>query len=106
MAMTQSALIFIGALATLSTLGLFINLGDRWTNILVEFTASILWGLFGLSSWDVIVIDSFAVHHSEPILPLVYLGFGFAFILALYALYDLVVGAGQQAKETEFGDMV
>jgi uncharacterized membrane protein YuzA (DUF378 family) len=99
--MTQLALVFLGALSTLATLGLFVEFDDRWTGVLVEFLAAILWGLFGMSAFDVIVTDGVSPPVSEPILPLAYLGIGLAFILALYGFYDFVQGIGAEASETD-----
>jgi uncharacterized membrane protein YuzA (DUF378 family) len=101
MVMTQLTLVFLGALATLATLGLFVEFDDRWTSILVEFLAAILWGLFGMSAFDVIVTEHVSPPVSEPILPLAYLGIGLAFIVALYGFYDLIQGFGAEASEAD-----
>lgn len=104
MAMTPLVLVFMGFVAVLATIGIFVDFDDRWTGVLVTFTASIIWLLVGMSAFDVIVVDN--ATQSEPILPMVYLGLGLAFILALYGFYDLLVGAGDEAKEADLGGMM
>jgi phosphate/sulfate permease len=105
MAVTQLALLFIGALAFVATLGLFYRFGDRWTGILVEGLAAVLWGLLGLSAMDVIVRQSSFASASEPIWPLVFLGIGMALGVGLYAVYDIVEGVGRTANETDLEGM-
>lgn len=101
MAMTQAALFFIGGLAVLTTIGLFVNFQDRWTSVIVSFLAAVLWGVFGLSAFDVIVVDSFASVISEPIMPLVVLGFGMAFVVGVFWLFELSQAIGGEAGMTD-----
>lgn len=106
MAMTQSALMFMGAMATgLAYLGLFKNFvgDDRWTRVLILFASSIVWGVFGLSSYDVIVRDTAYASASEPITPLVYLGFGLAGIMALFGIYEMFQAIGSDARDASEG---
>lgn len=103
MAMTQLALLFIGGLAVLGTLGFFVGFADRWTALLVEFATAMLWGTFAISALDVIVTEGVDPPVSEPIMPLVYLGIGLAVITFLLALNDLVVGVAGEATETDIG---
>jgi len=103
--MTQLALLFIGTLATLATYGLFYQFGDRWTNLLIEFGASALWGLFAVSAMDVIVREAAFTTESEPIWPLVFLGLGMSVLALLYAIYDLAVRVSEEATETDIGGL-
>lgn len=103
MATTQLALLFIGALATAATVGFFYRFGDRLTALLVELAAPILWGLFALSSMDVIVRDAAWASASEPVTPLVWVGIGFAVATFLLWLYDLFEGGSEAAMETDLG---
>lgn len=101
MAMPQLGLLFIGALALILTgvagwLALNANRSDTWTRVLSDVAAALLWGLFGLSAMDVIIRDAAFSSNSEPVWPLVYLGFGAGLIVFLYALYDLLVGVGSE----------
>lgn len=104
--MTQLALLFIGAIALLATFGLFYRFGDRWTALLVEFSATFLWGLFAISAMDVIVTSHVSPPESDAIMPLVYLGIGFAFVTFVYSLYDLVEGVNQEAQEVKESELL
>lgn len=106
MAMTQSALLFMGTFATgLAYLGLFKNFsgGDRWTRVLLLFASAMVWGVFGLSSYDVIVRDTSFASASESIIPLVYLGFGLAFIVALFGIFEMFQAIGSDASDAADG---
>lgn len=101
MAMTQTALVMLGALATLATIGMFYDFPDRWTGVLVGFAAAFMWGLFGMSSFDVIVRDTSFATASEPIMPLVYVGVAMAMITGLFAINDLVKGVAGDASDVD-----
>jgi hypothetical protein len=106
MAMTQSVLLSLGAFATgLGYLGLFKTFGggDRWTRVLLLFASAIVWGLFAMSSYDVIVRETSFASASEPILPLVYLGFGLAFIVALFGVSELLKAMAADASDATDG---
>lgn len=106
MAMTELTLVFLGSLATLTTIGMFVDVFDRWTSLLVTFLASILWATFGLSSFDVIVRDAAYASASEPITPLAYLGIGMAMIIGVYGMADLVVGISEEASDTDTSEVM
>lgn len=103
--MTQLALWFIGLLATLSTLaaaGLVLDgRADRWTRVAVSALAAILWGMFALSSFDVVIDNASYATSSEPILPLVYTGVILAAATGIYTLAVIVQGTGAEASETD-----
>jgi len=101
MAVTELTLVFMATLALLATIGMFLNFADRWTELVVTLTASILWGVVGLSSFDVIVRNTSFATASEPILPMVYIGFSLAGMIAIYALADLVTGVAAEADEAD-----
>lgn len=103
MAMTQLALLFMGALATLATVGMFVNLDDA-SRILVSFSGAILWAFFGMSAFDVYVDE--AATKSEPITPLAYLGIGFAVIVGLFAFYTLIDVVRAETEATDPEDML
>lgn len=102
MAITETILVFMGALATAATVGMFVSFADRWTEMVVTFLAALLWGIVGLSSFDVHA-EAFGPG-SEAILPLAYLGIGLAMTIGMYAAYDLVVGIGEQAADADLSD--
>jgi len=105
MAMTQLMLMFVGVLALFATFGLFYDFRDRWTGVLVGFTASILWGVFGISAFEVTVVGD-AVTHGFEMMPLVIVGVGLAFVTALFALSDLLTGVGSEVRETNPDDVL
>lgn len=87
--MTQTTLLFIGTLATLATIGLFVDFADDWTGVVVAFAASLLWGIFGISSYDIVIFDG-ATTYTTTNMPLVAVGIGFSIMVALYALAMLM----------------
>lgn len=108
MAVTQLTLVLLSAMALFATVGMFVDFDDA-TTVLVSFAAAILWGTTGLSSYDVIMPDPSTAtesYMSAPVEPLVYLGFGFAMITALFAIYELVRALGSEAKATRKEDMI
>lgn len=107
--MTQAALLFIGALATLATLGIFVDFRDadgnpdRATSVIVPMLAAILWGAFALSSSDVIVRDTSFASASEPITPLFWLGVMFALLLGLYGVHELFFATYEETVNADGG---
>lgn len=103
MAMTPLVLVFMGSLATLATLGLFVGRFDAATRALTGFVGAITWGLVGLSAFDVIVTTHVDPPTSEPILPLAYLGIGLAAVVALFAIKELfaVLQSETEAASTD-----
>jgi len=99
--MTQLGLLFLGALAAMmSAAGLFGRFEDRWTNVVLAFAGSVVWGVFGISSFDVIVHSTAYSRQSEPMLPLAYLGVGFAVVVGLFGIRLLLVAVGGEVEET------
>jgi len=100
MPIPQSILIALIALATICTASLFVPLADRWTAIVVEFLAAILWAIVGFSAYDVRMqsLNDPNVATGEPIMPLVFLGFGFGMSVFLYFLADFISGFGSEAS--------
>lgn len=105
MALTELLLVWLGSVALLATYGLFYNFRDRWTQLLVEFGAAILWALFAISSMNVIVPSGASTPVTEPMTMLVYLGIGFALVTFVYGLFDLMTGIGAEATETDIEDV-
>lgn len=89
MAMPQLSLLFIGTLAALAGFfGLTYDFEDEWTAPLLSFLSSVLWGLFGMSSQD-IMVPAGTETQSMQIMSLVLLGFALAFVTLLFAVYAL-----------------
>lgn len=98
MAMTQPMLLGLGLLATLATIGMFLEFGDKATRVLVSFVASILWAFVGLSAFNVTVPVEATVYEFA-MMPVVYVGVGMAIATFLFTLYHLMVGLGEEAQE-------
>lgn len=98
MPITELTFVWLGSIATLATIGMFHNFGDGATRIIVSFVASILWGAFGMSGFNVIVDDAATV--SEPILPLAFLGIAFSVSAGLFAFYNMLVVGTQEIDDT------
>jgi hypothetical protein len=104
--MNALLLAWLGTVALLATLGLFYRFGDKWTGVLVEFTAAMLWALFALSSMDVILTTGTSDPVSQPVRPLFFLGIGMALGTFAYGLYDLMAGAGTEAEEADLAKSI
>lgn len=96
--MTQLALVFLGSFASLTTLGLFVAQFDAATRALTGFIGAVSWGLFGISSFDVIVTEHVDPPVSEPILPLAYLGIGLAIVVGLFATKELLAALRSETE--------
>jgi len=109
MAISQSMLAFVGLLAaSMSYIGLFKPFagGDRWTRVLLLFGGAILWGMFGLSANDVIVgSNNMVTLESVTMLPLVYLGYGAAFVVALFGIFEMFQAITGQTSDAADGIM-
>lgn len=102
MAMTQLLLAWLGTLAAaVSFLGLFVDGFDRWTSVLLTFLGAALWAGVGLGGFDVIVRNSAVATASEPVLPVAYAGIGLSVLVALYGMYDLLLGVSAETDETD-----
>lgn len=104
MAMTQLALLFLGALAGVTSIGLFMRT-DAPTKVVLSFTAAVLWGVFGMSAFDVIIVSESHVVRSEPILPLAYLGLGLAFAATGFAIMQLI-GMLNESRSSDVSEMI
>jgi hypothetical protein len=100
MAMTQPVLLFIGALATLATIGMFVGFADDWTGVVVAFAASLLWGIFGISSFDVILQET-GVSMVVTYWPLVIIGVGFALMTGIFAIMELLFAFNTGASDID-----
>lgn len=102
MVMTETALLFLGTFALIATVGMFVEFDDGWTNVVVGFAAALLWGFFGISSFDVLVVETYYATRSEPIMVFVVLGVGLGGITALYAVYQVFDQLGSDVEESGF----
>jgi hypothetical protein len=106
MAMTQTGLLILGGIATLASIGMFLDFDDDATGLLLGVAAAIVWGAFGMASFDVIVRDNYAATASEPMYPLAYLGLAFAAIFGMLVLYQFVKKVGEEAGATDTEGLV
>lgn len=90
MAMTQTALVILATLATLTSGALFKEFGDRWTRTLLLITSSLLWGIMGISAFDVRMQSTLEANIAtdEPIMPLVFVGVGLAMVVGVFAIWE------------------
>lgn len=98
--MSQTTLLFIGALATLATVGLFVDFADDWTGVVVAFGGSILWGIFGLSAYDITIYEGATVY-SETDMALVAIGIGFGIMVGMYALAMLFSAFNTESSDVD-----
>lgn len=100
MAMTQPMLLFIGVLAAIATVGIFNNWADNWTGVIVAFGAAFLWGIFGISSFNVLVIRDATVT-SVTFMQLVVIGVGLAMMTGVYGITALMYAFGGDADDID-----
>lgn len=106
MVMTQPALLFMGFLATVAGIGVFLDFGDDATRVILAFLSAAVWSMFGIGSFDVIVRESSFASQSEPIMPLVFLGVGMAAIFGLFGLYSLLMATKTEVEATSDSNML
>lgn len=106
MAMTQLGLMMMGGIATLATIGMFKDFGDDETRVIMSFGASVLWGFFGMSSFDVIVRSTSYASASEPITPLAYMGIGLSIITGFFAIWMLLMLVKSETSATDLEGMM
>ena len=99
MAMPELSLLWLGGLAVLVSSTLFREVDERWTELLLTFLAAVLWGMFGLSAYDVTIDDAAAVQ--EPIMEFVVLGIGLSLIIALLGFWRLLRNVGAESQESD-----
>lgn len=100
MAMTQLTLLFIGVLALLATVGMFINFGDDATRIVISFLAAILWSVVGMSAFEVTVVDQ-GQTTTVSLAPLAYIGIALAIMTFAFSLYQIIQILGKEAGATD-----
>lgn len=93
------AVVFLGLVAVLLSVGIFVDFGDDATRVVVAFLAAVVWGFMGLSSFDVYVDDAATV--SEPVYALAYLGLGLAAVSGLAGVKLLFKALQSEAAATD-----
>lgn len=100
MATTQLTLLFLGTLATLATIGMFVDMDDA-TTIVVSAMAAILWAIMANASLDVITNASLGVAASEPVWSLVYVAAIMALGTAAFAVFNIIAILGRRSGATD-----
>jgi len=100
MATTQLTLLFLGTLATLATIGMFLDM-DEPTAIVVSVFAALPWAIMANASLDVITNASLGVEASEPVWSLVYVGAIMAFATAAFAVFNVFAILGNRSGATD-----
>lgn len=99
MATTELTLLFLGVLAAAVTaFGLFYTFNDDWTSPLLVFIGSLLWGLFGMSAFDVETSVTNCCIVSQEYTALVYVGIGFAALTFIFFLAEVLTSLGSSAE--------
>lgn len=98
--MSETTLLFIGVLATLATIGLFVDFTDDWTGVVVAFGGAILWGIFGMSAYDVKVYEAATVY-STTYMPLVVIGIGFGIMVGIYSVAMLFSAFNTESDDVD-----
>lgn len=102
MAMTIGGLAILAALACLATVGLFVDFTDNITHVVLGVLGALIWGIFGLSAFDVIVgVSDTGVPTTRPLTMVAYLGILIAIAVGGYSLYELVAVLGEEAGATD-----
>lgn len=107
MASTPLTVAFMGLVALLATVGMFVDFGEDHdkTRVLVAFAGFTAWALMGVSSMDVVLNDA-TPPASETIWPMVFLGVMLAIICAIFGFVFLARAIGQEANATEAGGLI
>lgn len=99
MAMTQTGLMILGAIATLASAGILRGSDDAGTEIVMHMAATVTWLFFGFGSLDVIVRDNYAATASEPMYPLAWTGLAFGLISGALTLWRIVKAVGEETPQ-------
>jgi len=87
MAMTGTMLFIIAAMGVLLAVGSGYRSIDPWFRVAMAYGSSVTWGVFAVSSMDVIVTTGVDPPVSEPMWPAVFLGLTAALAVFGWALY-------------------
>lgn len=104
MATTPLTLTVLAAVATLATIGMFIEM-DAPTQIVVSVAAAIFWGITANAALDVLVAPE-RTSNTEPVWGIVYVAAILAFATAAFAALFIVETLSSSAGATESGGML
>jgi hypothetical protein len=102
MALTQTALIALGAFATLCTIGMFVNFDDDITRPLVTFVASTGWSFVAVGGFNVL-LPSHRPEATTVSMPMVtYFAAGLGVMTFLATIRFLLVGVSKEAEDSDY----
>ena len=99
MAVSELIYVWLGSVAVLASIGMFLPL-DRFSEIVLPFVAAILWGVLSLLSLDVLAGDSL---QSIEIMPVFWLSGMFALGAAVLGIYYLIRSPTEELEERAGG---
>jgi ABC-type nickel/cobalt efflux system permease component RcnA len=103
MAMTQTAVLAVGLLATIATIGMFVNFGDMASRALVTFTASLLWGTVAVTSFNVLLPGHRPEATTVTLTPVAYVAGALAGVLFMFAVWFVMKTLKDSVSDSDFG---
>lgn len=95
-AISDLVLVWLGTVGLVASIGMFVQMDDRATNMLIPFIAAIVWGLFMMAGFDVAYTES---GETATMWPVVALGGGFAMSSLAFGIYELLYGTAKEVDE-------
>lgn len=99
MAVSELVYVWLGSVAVLASVGMFLPL-DRFSEIVLPFVAAMLWGVVSLLSLDVLAGDSL---QSIEMMPVFWLTGMFALGSAVLGIYYLIRSPAEELEERTGG---
>jgi len=99
MAVSELIYIWLGSVAVLASIGMFVPM-DGFSELVLPFVSAILWGVVSLLSLDVLAGDSL---ESIEIMPIFWLAGAFAMASAVLGVYYLVRTPAKEVDERTGG---
>lgn len=104
MTTTPTTLVFLGALATLSTIGMMTDM-DSATQLVVSVVAAVTWAITANAALDVMTAPE-RTAASEPVWGVVYVSVILALATGVFALLFVFETLGRSAGATESGGLL
>lgn len=99
MATTPLTLVSLGSLATLATIGMFVDM-DAATQIVVSVVAAMTWAITANAALAVLVAPE-RTSATEPVWGIVYVGAILAFATGAFSVLFIIETLGREAGATE-----
>jgi hypothetical protein len=104
MTTTPLTLVFLGALATLATIGMMVDM-DTATQLVVSVLAAVTWAITGNAALDVMTAPE-RTAASEPVWGVVYVSVILALATGAFALLFIIETLGRRAGATQSGGLL